>query len=199
MELRVTIHPHLLKRIKHFIPKICIATNIIDVLLVYNGNFRKRDDQCRFTFSFISSSLYLYFYFSSHHITSFITSITFLFLSSFHSYTLKRESVLLFPSRTKPGNPGIQGKNRKTRCRENIIDEKPINVKHTQNKNINIRWWEKKNSIREKSRATTYILLLKCYSGAMTNQGACSYFDLEREKKKIGERLSGNEWGFELK
>lgn len=100
MELRVTIHPHLLKRIKHFIPKICIATNIIDVLLVYNGNFRKRDDQCRFIFSFISSSLYLYFYFSSHHITSFITSITFLFLSSFHSYTLKRESVLLFPSRT---------------------------------------------------------------------------------------------------
>lgn len=39
----------------------------------------------------------------------------------------------------------------------------------------------------------------KCSSGAMTNWGACSYFDREREKYFGRDRLSGNEWGFELK
>lgn len=116
MELRVTIHPHLLKPIKHFIPKICIATSILDVLLLCNDNFRKRNDQCRFIFSFISFSLYLYFLFfiTSHyiiyHIYHFSLYFIFLFLSSIRSYTLKWASVILFPFRTIPGNSAIQGK-----------------------------------------------------------------------------------------
>lgn len=58
-----------------------------------------------------------------------------------------------------------------------MIDENPIRVKHTKQQMI-----EKKKLDSRREQKNYLNTVDKCSSGAMTNWGACSYFDREREK-----------------